>query len=62
MYYSNEVSVYDSGEFSDLTILAGGTEYSLHKLVVCAQSPTLEDKFNDEASCLNILKYLMGYN
>ncbi|KAL8927009.1 MAG: hypothetical protein Q9208_002554 [Pyrenodesmia sp. 3 TL-2023] len=33
---------YDTGKFTDLTLISGGQEFKCHKLVLCSQSPFFE--------------------
>jgi hypothetical protein len=41
-------TLLQSGEFSDMKLNCEGTEFSLHKAIVCAHSPVLAAAFKGE--------------
>ena len=48
-----------SGQFSDLTVVCRGTEFKLHKVIACLQSPVFLAAVNSD---FKVSKYLPRYS
>lgn len=49
--------IYDTGEFSDLTVILGDNRFKLHKAVVCGQSSYLRRLTLDEGVSYQDISY-----